>query len=83
MQDESWRDNAACKGVDVEVFFLSRDEPSKAAERMKAARAYCDVCVVQQRCLNYAINNSIRDGIYGGMTPKQRWSLKREKKVSK
>jgi WhiB family redox-sensing transcriptional regulator len=80
MQD--WRKQANCLGVSLDTFFIESKDMSKVAIKIKEARKYCDNCAVQIECLNYAIDNSIKDGIYGGMAPKQRYRIKRGRKLS-
>jgi WhiB family redox-sensing transcriptional regulator len=78
MDKEAWRKQANCLGKDIDIFFADRGDDSIQA--VELAKELCSVCAVQQQCLNYAIDNSIRDGIYGGLPPKQRWAYKRERK---
>lgn len=42
---------------------------------VKEAQAVCDTCPVQRRCLEYAINNNIGHGIWGGLTTRARREL--------
>ena len=62
-----WRDEAYCKDTDPSLFF---DDTNK-----NLAKAYCRLCEVQQECLDYAINNSERYGVYGGLDPSERSNL--------
>jgi len=69
--DFDWRRSAACRDVDAEVFFPVDDldvRPSAAA----AAQAICHGCPVVADCLAAAIANGDDDGVFGGMTPRQR-----------
>lgn len=63
-KDPSWRESAKCKGEDRPDFFDSH--------YWKRAVQVCRGCSVRQRCLDFAIENDIRDGIWGGMTSRQR-----------
>ena len=46
MDDESlWRDSAACRGTDPELFFPERGSSTREAKEV------CRGCVVQQDCL--------------------------------
>lgn len=71
-----WKQQAACKGVDPNVFIypIAVDEHAelrsfnnrqRAAYREKAA-AYCRGCPVQAECLAYARSNHERSGVWGG-----------------
>ena len=64
-----WRDRAACRGVDLEVFFPGRGEPAEPA------RQICARCPVRQQCLDYAIGHGIVHGIWGGLVERDRRAL--------
>ena len=61
-----WRELAACRGADLEVFFPGRGESAGPA------RQVCAACPVRQPCLDYAITNRITHGIWGGLTERER-----------
>jgi WhiB family transcriptional regulator, redox-sensing transcriptional regulator len=65
-----WRYRAACRGVDLEVFFPGRGESAEPA------RQICARCPVRQPCLDYAISHGIVDGIWGGLTERDRRALR-------
>ena len=65
-----WRELAACRGTDLEVFFPERGESAGPARRV------CAACPVRQPCLDYAITNRITHGIWGGMTERERRPLR-------
>jgi len=64
-----WRELAACRGTDLEVFFPGRGESAGPA------RQVCAACPVRQACLDYAITNGIVHGIWGGLTGRERRAL--------
>ena len=64
-----WRELAACRGTDLEVFFPERGESAEPARRV------CAACPVRQPCLDYAISNRITHGIWGGLTERERRAL--------
>jgi WhiB family transcriptional regulator, redox-sensing transcriptional regulator len=64
-----WRELAACRGTDLEVFFPGRGESAGPA------RQVCATCPVSQPCLDYAITNRISHGIWGGLTGRERRAL--------
>jgi WhiB family redox-sensing transcriptional regulator len=72
----SWQKKAACRGADSDIFFLDRGGSSRKA------RAMCARCPVKDACLDFALKNDLSQGIFGGMTPRQRGSYKRETKES-
>jgi hypothetical protein len=45
-REEKWRQNAACRGANIELFFPKQTIPSGLME----ARKYCDSCTVQKEC---------------------------------
>jgi len=63
-----WRKGAACKGANPEVFF----PPKGGFQQAKVAKNMCKTCPVAQDCLEYALEQDIWDGIYGGLAPKDR-----------
>ena len=65
-----WRELAACRGIDLEVFFPERGESAGPARRV------CAACPVRQPCLDYAISNRISHGIWGGLTERERCALR-------
>ncbi len=65
-----WRELAACRGTDLEVFFPGRGESAGPA------RQVCAGCPVRQPCLDYAITNRIAYGIWGGLTERERRALR-------
>ena len=71
-------DDARCVETDPELFFPELD----SVWRVKAAKRICDKCLVKQECLNYALANRFRDGIWGGLSPTQRNGLLIGKRAS-
>jgi WhiB family transcriptional regulator, redox-sensing transcriptional regulator len=62
----TWMFEAACRGMDAEIFFPASDGDDAAA------KAVCDACPVRAACLAFAIDHSERFGIWGGLDEKQR-----------
>ena len=65
-----WRERAACRGTDLEVFFPERGEAAGPARRV------CAACPVRQPCLDYAITNRITHGVWGGLSERERRALR-------
>jgi len=74
---EEWREQANCRGKDVNMFFIEKGPTAIA--NMKAVREICNACIIKKQCLDYALDNSIKDGIYGGQAPKERRISKRKR----
>lgn len=68
----TWRDDSACKGLDPNMFHTGRGESTREA------LAVCAGCIVVKECLHYALSNSIKVGVWGGTTERQRRRLRRE-----
>jgi WhiB family transcriptional regulator, redox-sensing transcriptional regulator len=68
-----WQDRVACSGMDVQLFFAPDFERSQEREIREAkAKAVCRSCPVRVQCLDYALRNSIRYGIWGGLNQEER-----------
>ena len=72
----SWRQSAACRGVDPEIFYPASDEEAGAA------RSVCGQCDVREACLEFALVNRERDGVWGGATERERRRLLRQRRKS-
>lgn len=68
-----WHEQALCRQVDQDLFFPEVGESNSAAKRV------CRVCDVAAECLEYALANDIRHGIFGGLSGNQRRLLKRQR----
>lgn len=69
----AWMGDAVCAQTDPEVFFPEKAERVKASD----AKAVCSRCPVKNACLEWAINNGERHGVWGGTTERQRRKLRR------
>jgi WhiB family redox-sensing transcriptional regulator len=67
--NQEWQDRAACRHIPVERFF------PPAEQEADEAKAICAVCDVRQPCLEFAIKEGERFGIWGGLTTQERRSL--------
>lgn len=73
---EAWRDEAACRDIDPDVFHP--DATGAEGRRQVAdARAICDACPVRLDCLAYALAAREELGVWGGTTDRQRRVLRR------
>ncbi len=76
-----WRDQAACKGMDPELWFPKREAACNAGG-YATAREICMTCPVRTECLDEAMateqdaGKAYRAGMFGGMSPHQRHELR-------
>ena len=64
--DKSWRQQSLCADQ-TDIFF--------SGKRIDEAKSICGQCPVQSQCLDFAIRNDIPDGVWGGLTRKERKAL--------
>jgi len=72
----AWRHQAACRGLDPEVFFPGEAEPGDAA------KAVCDRCPVRQPCLEWALASREKQGVWGGCDERDRRRILRQSRRS-
>lgn len=72
--DASWRLDGACASRDPEDFYPEGGQ-RHVRQSYERARVVCAVCPVAERCLNYALDNEERHGMWGGHTPAEREDL--------
>ena len=76
--DAAWRDAAACRDADPELFFPDGDIRSARAQ-VKAAKLICRGCPVTVPCLSWALASGHEAGIWGGLTEDERRMLRRRR----
>lgn len=72
-----WMDQAACAGMDTDLFFTT---VGRAKDPDPTARATCDRCDVKEECLLWALYHdpdARHHGTWGGTSPKGRDRLLR------
>jgi WhiB family transcriptional regulator, redox-sensing transcriptional regulator len=65
-----WMNLAACRGARRDLFF-----PGEFELADPAALIMCAICPVRNACLQYAIDNDVEFGIWGGLTEQQRRNI--------
>src|SRR4051794_3157713 len=71
-----WRDHAACRDEDPELFFpVGTSGP--ALLQIDEAKAVCRRCSVSSDCLKWALASGQNAGVWGGMSEDERRALKR------
>jgi WhiB family redox-sensing transcriptional regulator len=67
----AWQRDALCSQTDPEAFFPEKGGSTRDAKRI------CSGCDVRQQCLDYALKNDERFGIWGGLSERERRKLKK------
>ena len=71
-----WRDRAACRDVDPDLFFpVGNTGP--ALLDIKEAKAVCRRCDVVDICLQWALDERQDHGVWGGMSEDERRTMVR------
>ncbi len=68
----SWQERALCAQTDPEAFFPEKGGSTREAKRV------CVSCEVRAECLEYALANDERFGIWGGLSERERRRLKKQ-----
>ena len=66
-----WQERALCAQTDPEAFFPEKGGSTREAKKV------CQNCEVRQECLEYALANDERFGIWGGLSERERRKLRR------
>lgn len=79
--ERRWIEDAACQGMPSSVFFPEPDDENFVARPLayKKAKAVCRHCPVLALCQRDTLGEV--DGIWGGMDPKERRKLRRERSL--
>jgi WhiB family transcriptional regulator, redox-sensing transcriptional regulator len=72
----SWRDDAACRDVDPDLFFPV-GTTGTALRHVDGAKRICRACPVQTQCLAWALDHEVSDGVWGGTTADERHAVRR------
>lgn len=67
----AWQERALCAQTDPEAFFPEKGGSTREAKQV------CLACEVRAECLEYALANDERFGIWGGLSERERRKLKR------
>ncbi|WP_020496349.1 WhiB family transcriptional regulator [Sciscionella marina] len=70
-EEQTWQERALCAQTDPEAFFPEKGGSTREAKRI------CSVCEVRAECLEYALAQDERFGIWGGLSERERRKLKR------
>ncbi|GAB1331300.1 WhiB family transcriptional regulator [Streptomyces sennicomposti] len=67
----NWRERGACRSEDPELFF-PLGEGALSLRQIEQARAVCRRCPVLRECREFALRHREYDGVWGGMTARER-----------
>ena len=70
-EELGWQDRALCAQTDPEAFFPEKGGSAREAKKV------CLTCEVRDDCLEYALMNDERFGIWGGLSERERRKLKK------
>jgi WhiB family redox-sensing transcriptional regulator len=71
-----WQERALCAQTDPEAFFPEKGGSTREAKRI------CESCEVRAQCLEYALGNDERFGIWGGYSERERRRLKQRRALN-
>lgn len=74
--DLDWKSLGNCLGVDPHIFFPERGGSTKSAKLI------CHTCPAKEECLEYALDQGIKHGIWGGLSEKERRRIRRLRRLS-
>ncbi len=72
VEDLGWQERALCAQTDPEAFFPEKGGSTREAKKV------CRACDVRAECLEYALSQDERFGIWGGLSERERRRLKRQ-----
>jgi WhiB family transcriptional regulator, redox-sensing transcriptional regulator len=70
-EEPGWQERALCAQTDPEAFFPEKGGSTREAKKV------CLTCDVRGECLEYALLNDERFGIWGGLSERERRKLKK------
>jgi WhiB family redox-sensing transcriptional regulator len=73
----AWQRQANCMGVDPDLFFPERGASTREAKEV------CRGCVVREDCLEFALTNSEKFGIWGGLSERERRRIRRRRSIER
>jgi WhiB family redox-sensing transcriptional regulator len=71
-EESAWQDRALCAQTDPEAFFPEKGGSTREAKKV------CQACDVRTDCLQWAVDTDQRFGIWGGLSERERRSLKKQ-----
>jgi WhiB family redox-sensing transcriptional regulator len=72
-----WQERANCLGVDPDLFFPERGASTREA------KSVCRGCEVRVECLEYALAQGEKFGIWGGLSERERRRVRRQRALER
>ena len=72
----AWQEKANCKGANADLFF-----PERGASTRKA-KGICAACQVRIECLEYALTEGEKFGIWGGLSERERRRIRKQRAIT-
>jgi WhiB family transcriptional regulator, redox-sensing transcriptional regulator len=70
-EEQDWQERALCAQTDPEAFFPEKGGSTREAKKV------CQTCEVRVECLEAALMNDERFGIWGGLSERERRKLRK------
>ncbi|MFF8289772.1 WhiB family transcriptional regulator [Streptomyces sp. NPDC016309] len=70
----AWRETALCAQTGADFFFPDPGSSTREAKRL------CGACEGREACLEYALTHDERFGVWGGLSEKERYALRRRER---
>ncbi|MFN3254679.1 MAG: WhiB family transcriptional regulator [Ilumatobacter sp.] len=74
VDEAKWLDLGACRGLDASIFYPDDEESAVSA------KSVCESCRVRVECLEYALANREKAGVWGGATERDRRRIVRQRR---
>lgn len=66
-----WLREAACNPADAHLFASDPEDPAEPQVHL-AAKEICARCPVAQQCRDFAVDQDLTTGVWGGLSPAER-----------
>jgi WhiB family transcriptional regulator, redox-sensing transcriptional regulator len=76
VDEAKWFDLGACRGLEAAIFYPDDEESAVSA------KAVCESCHVKVSCLEHALANREKAGVWGGATERDRRRIVRQRRKS-
>jgi WhiB family redox-sensing transcriptional regulator len=78
-----WKRHGACASAEPETFFPLVGGSTLDAKRLCTGDGDIAPCPVRERCLDYALTNGERFGVWGGLSERERNKILRSRRAGR